>query len=379
MKKILPFIFLMIANSVFSQTVSMRLVQTSYSGIDPDGAGPATGSVTIQFELMTSAGSINGDGMGLSFVYQSSVLMPTPANTTTAEGPVASAAGWNQMVDNRTGTDVNVNYGGQTFDKRMIITFNQVSGLDNATFLNVWTPVAQVTYYTLGSSVPEGGYATPEDGATVPQNSLSSDGGLTSYDFLTPGLNTPRSLGSGALPVVFTKFEARCSNDGTIISWSTASESNSNYFELQRSLDGNEWTAVSKIAAAGNSSKAHNYQLTDVNGGKAFYRIRQVDKDGHAIYTTIIRTNCEIRSIDMNIYPVPARDILNVVIRSDKSLKTELLLFNGEGKIVRRINASLSIGRNTLLLNLQGLPSGQYIIRANNQAIDLSKTFNIIR
>jgi len=369
----------MIANSVVSQTVSIRLVQTSYSAVDPDGAGPATGSVTIQFELMTSTGSIAGDGMGLSFVYQSSMLMPTPTNTTTAEGPVASAVGWSEMVDNRTGTDVNVTYNGHTFDKRMIITFNQISGLDNATFPNVWTPVAQVTYYTLGSSVPEGGYVTPEDGATVPQNSLSADGGLSSYDFLSPDLNTPLALGSGALPVLFTKFEAVCTNYGAMVSWSTSSESNSSYFELQRSLDGNNWTEVSTVAAAGNSSKAITYQLPDFNGGKAFYRIRQVDLDGHAIYTNIIRTNCEISSIDMGIYPVPAKDILNVVIRSDKSLKTQLLIFDGAGKIVRRTDATLSSGSNTFLLDLRGLPGGLYIIRTSNPTINLSKTFNIIR
>src|ERR1019366_805758 len=213
MKKILPIIFLLIANSVLSQTVSIRLVQTNYSSIDPDGAGPATGSVTIQFELMTSAGTILGDGLGLSFVYQSAMLMPTPTNTTTPEGPVASSTGWNQMVDNRTGTDVSVTYGSQTFDKRMIITFNQSSGLDNASFPNAWTPVAQVTYYTLGASAPEGGYATPEDGTTLPQNSLSADGGLTSYDYLSPNLNTPLPLGSGTVPVLFTKFETHCTNN----------------------------------------------------------------------------------------------------------------------------------------------------------------------
>src|SRR5487761_2471551 len=235
MKKILPFIFLLIANSVLSQTVSIRLVQVDYSSVDPDGAGPAKGSVTIQFELMTSSGNILGDGMGLSFVYQSALLMPSPTNTTTAQGPVASSTGWNQMVDNRTGTDVNVTYGGQTFDKRMIITFNQLSGLDNATFPNSWTPVARVTYWTLGSSVPEGGYATPETGALVPQNSLSADGGLTSYDCLSPGLTSPLPLGSGTVPVLFTKFEAGCTDNGVLVSWTTASEFNSNYFELQHS------------------------------------------------------------------------------------------------------------------------------------------------
>ena len=67
MKRVLPIIFLLIANSVLSQTVSIRLVQTAYSSVDPDGAGPATGSVTIQFELMTSSGTISRRWIGTKF------------------------------------------------------------------------------------------------------------------------------------------------------------------------------------------------------------------------------------------------------------------------------------------------------------------------
>ena len=194
MKKILPFIFLLIANVSISQTISMRIVQTGFSAIDPDGAGPAKGSVTIQFELMATGGPVLGDGLGLSFAYQTAFLIPTPTNTTVAKGPVASSAGWIQNVDNRLGNDVisgPVVYGGKSFDKRMIINFNQISGLDNATFPNVWTPVAEVTYWTLGTIVPEGGYATPEAGDIIHQNALSSDGGLTSYEYLSPDLNNP--------------------------------------------------------------------------------------------------------------------------------------------------------------------------------------------
>jgi hypothetical protein len=379
MKKILPIIFLLIANSVLSQTVSIRLVQTNFSSVDPDGAGPSTCSVTIQFELMTSAVTILGYGIGLSFVYQSAMLMPTPTNTTTAQGPIASSTGWNQMVDNRTGTAVSVAYGSHTFDKRMIITFNQSSGLDNASFPNAWTPVAQVTYWTLGASAPEGGYATPEDGATVPQNSLSADGGLTSFDYLSPNLNTPLPLGSGSLPVLFTKFDTHCTNNGAVVSWSTGSEFNANYFELQRSTNGNDWTSVATIKAAGNSSTGHTYQQPDLNGRKAYYRIKEVDGDGHPVYTSIISTNCELKNVDMVIYPVPARDLLNAVIRSDKSLKTQLLIVDGVGEVVRKINATLLNGSNTFQFNLKGLASGQYIIRSNAPGVELNKTFSIIR
>src|SRR5580765_4167225 len=103
MKTILPLILLLITHSLYAQTVSIKAVQTNYSFADPDGAGPATGSVTIEFQLIASSPGVLADGMGLSFVYQSSLLMPTPTNTTTPLGIVASSIGWSQNVDNRLG------------------------------------------------------------------------------------------------------------------------------------------------------------------------------------------------------------------------------------------------------------------------------------
>lgn len=380
MKRLLPILLLLTANSVFSQSVSIRVVQTSYSAVDPDGAGPATGSVTIQFELMAAPGVISADGMGLSFVYQSSRLMPTPTNTTMPEGSVASAPGWSQMVDNRAGTDVNVAYAEQSFDKRMIITFNQISGLDNADIPTTFTGVAQVTYWTMGTAAgAEGGYITPEDGGTVPQNALSSDGGLTSYNFLSPNLNAPLLLGSGVVPVLFTKFEAGCNTNGTVIKWSTASEFNSNYFELQRSTDGNNWSRVSTIKGAGNSSSLHAYQLYDQVKGTAFYRIKEVDLDGQFVYTSIVKSNCKFSGLGVIIYPVPARDILNLAIASDRNIKTHLMIVDGAGKTVRNVDVSLLQGNNTLQVNLKGLAGGEYTLRSSTLGAELNKTFSIIR
>ena len=81
----------------------------------------------------------------------------------------------------------------------------------------------------------------------------------------------------------------------------------------------------------------------------------------------------------MLIYPVPARNLLNVVIRSDKSLKTQLLLFDSIGKIVRKIDATLFNGSNTFLFNLKGLASGEYFIRSSDPGVELNKKFNIVR
>lgn len=379
MKKILLLLFVTLGGFISNaQEVSMRVVQSSYSETDPDGAGPATGTVSFRFELMATV-PVQADGVGLSVVFQSEKLMATPTNTTILLGPLASATAWVQGVDNRIGSAIPVvNYGGQPFDTRMLVTFNQAQGIPNATIGTTWTAVCEVTYWTKGNSYPHGGYIVNQPGSVVAQNELSSDGGLSTYPLESPNLNTPVPLGA-TLPVLFSQFEAKCSNNGTLISWSTEQEANSDYFELERSVNGTTWKTLGRTPAAGNSADTRKYNQLDLEAGNAMYRIKQVDKDGQAIYTNIERANCQVKNVSAVIYPVPATDVLNVVIRSDKAIRTQLMVFEISGKLVRKLDANVQNGTNNFNIGLKGLTSGDYILKSTDPAIELNKQFTIIK
>jgi len=360
-----------------------RLANPTHINVDPDGAGPATGSETFTLQVHTVSGSIpNVTGLSTGWSWQSvNAMLPTgsPCGSNSVTQPTnitmsAAFAGFTyNNVDECSGS-VNFSTGSQTFDRRSIGTVDGGSITLTTTFIDVFT----VTLWTLGASNPEGGYVVINSG------SGGSPGAFATYaisDALANEyvVNSLTFTSPVVLPVLFTKFDAGCTNNGALVSWSTGSESNSNYFELQRSINGNDWTPVGTVKAAGNSSTGRTYQKLDLDGGKAYYRIKQVDLEGNFIYTSIIRTNCDRKAIDMVIYPVPTRDILNVVIRSDKSLKTRLLLVDGVGRIVRKMDVTLFNGSNTFLFNLEGLASGQYLIRSNAPGVGFNKTFNIIR
>jgi hypothetical protein len=189
---------------------------------------------------------------------------------------------------------------------------------------------------------------------------------------------TPLALG-GALPVLFSKFDAKCTNTGTLISWSTAQESNTSRFEIERSSNGTIWTNIGTVPAAGSSSTDRNYQQLDLAGGIALYRIKQIDKDGQFIYTGIERTNCQVKNITSVIYPVPATDVLNVVIKSDRAVKTQLMVYEVSGKLVRKVDASVLNGNNNFIINLKGLSAGDYILRTNDPTLEINKVFTIAR
>ena len=222
----------------------------------------------------------------------------------------------------------------------------------------------------------------------INSGSGGAPGGIGSYgifdnvggDFITNSLTytAPLALG-GALPVLFTKFGANCSSNGTLLSWATAQEANSRRFDIEKSNDGNSWKTIGTVAAAGNSSVNKNYQQLDLDGGTAFYRIKQIDKDGQYIYTTVERTNCQVKNIKSAIYPVPAKDILNVVIKSDRSIRTQLLIFDMQGKMVKKMDASIIAGNNNFRVNLSGLVSGDYLIRTNDATIMINKVFTVVK
>lgn len=378
MKKIILITLVSLSAMVINaQVISLRIAQSNYSSADPDGAGPATGTITFRFELISTS-NVLADGLGLCAVFQSVNLMETPTNTTVPLGPLAAGVAWTQQVDNRAGNNTAVSYGGQSFDRRMVVTFNQAAGIPNVNIGTTWTPICEITYWTKGASYPQGGYIVNEPGSIAAVNEVSSDGGLSTYPLESPNLNTPTALG-GSLPVLFSKFEAKCTNTGTLISWATAQEGNSSRFEVERSTNGINWTNIGTVQAAGNSSSDRSYQQLDLNAGTALYRIKQVDKDGQFIYTGIERTNCQVKNISSVIYPVPAFDVLNVVIKSDRSVRTQLLVYDMQGKLVKKVDASILSGNNTFKINLIGLASGDYMLRSNDASIELNKLFTISR
>jgi type IX secretion system substrate protein len=371
-----------------AQVCEWRLIQSGYNTADPDAAGPAVGSATFTLQVRTTSGAIpNINLMTTGYSYQSAnAMVPAsvvcspainnPGNITVS--PEFAAGGFTYTVVNQCNSLVQT-AGGRTFDRTAAGTLD-ASGA-GVTLTTAWKDAFTVTLWTLAASSPEGGYVMINSGAG------GSPGELGSYiindagnEYVVNSLThaTPLPL-SGALPVLFSQFDAKCSGNGTLISWATAQESNSDYFEVQRSTDGSTWKPIGRTPAAGNSSGSRTYNQLDLEAGNAMYRIKQVDKDGQAVYTNIERANCEVKNISSVIYPVPAKDVLNVVIKSDRSVRTQLMVFEVSGKLVRKLDANIQNGANNFRISLDGLPSGDYILKSSDAAIELNKRFNIIK
>lgn len=128
------------------------------------------------------------------------------------------------------------------------------------------------------------------------------------------------------LPIELTSFAAFCKEKYILLEWETASERNNDYFVIERSIDGIHFISVGTVQAVGNSTTPQNYQFEDfqVNSGKVYYRLKQIDDDGQYSYSSVVLTDCKSSSLSnplISIYPNPATDILTIDIKGLKGKK----------------------------------------------------------
>jgi hypothetical protein len=90
------------------------------------------------------------------------------------------------------------------------------------------------------------------------------------------------TIDNTVLPIELIAFEAYLIPDGVRLDWQTASEQNSSYFEVNRSVDGVNWSAIGQVTAAGTSLEELNYTFSDLEApyGGLYYQLLQVDADG---------------------------------------------------------------------------------------------------
>lgn len=168
------------------------------------------------------------------------------------------------------------------------------------------------------------------------------------------------------LPVELVRFDVKCDQGRALLSWSTGSETGSDRFEVERSLDGSSFEVIGVVRAAGNSQSAIDYRFVDERPmGTAYYRLRQVDLNGRtAAYSELRPAACDANSGTYIVNAWDSGDDLMVVVEADGDQEHMVRLFDAAGKEVWNANnVPLTEGMNTLRIPQYDLPLGIYSIR----------------
>src|SRR5690554_4590684 len=167
------------------------------------------------------------------------------------------------------------------------------------------------------------------------------------------------------LPVTLTSFEVDCSGDNKQINirWSTSSESNSSHFVVEKSRDMAQWSTVSQVPAAGNSTHHIDYSELDENpwSGIVYYRLRQFDFNGDAEVFNAISASCSMEGSKTLIYPNPSDGDFTVEVTWSGGTKaTQLQIVDVTGRIVGLQDVILKEGTMQFYFNQIDLKPGIY-------------------
>jgi len=96
------------------------------------------------------------------------------------------------------------------------------------------------------------------------------------------------------LPIELLSFDGQCHENGIELNWVTSSETNNDYFTLQKSHNSRDFNDIARITGAGNSNDYHYYSFNDiyVENALTYYRLKQTDFDGHSTFSKTIYTDC---------------------------------------------------------------------------------------
>lgn len=173
--------------------------------------------------------------------------------------------------------------------------------------------------------------------------------------------------GSGTLlPIELGKFSAAIDNNKVTLSWITYTELNNDYFTIEKSTDGVNFEAIAEESGAGTTFEEQRYSFTDnePTDGINYYRLSQTDFDGTSETFSVLSVDVAQKGNDqMELFPNPTSGFTNIAFAETfLGKQTTINVSDLNGKLLQ--SQELFLEDATLILDLENLPQGMYIVTA---------------
>ena len=186
---------------------------------------------------------------------------------------------------------------------------------------------------------------------------------MIAFIFLFSLINCSLTAGS----IYKLELQAFSKEDGNFLTWSTKSESNSQYFIIERSINGIDFERAGKVNAAGNSTKVNEYSFSDLNKNKKytryFYRLVQLDFDDTESFShvVVLIRNSEERLFQMTSMNSSIVDrYFNLNLSSKVKGDLSYYLQTHMGDILLKGKVPVTKGSNAVSIDFNDLEVGRY-------------------
>lgn len=174
------------------------------------------------------------------------------------------------------------------------------------------------------------------------------------------------------LPVMLVDFKANYQNGKEVVlNWTTSFENNNDRFEVERSLDGTNFTKVGEVKGSGTTNLVSTYSFTNkisrqtTDKNDVYYRLKQVTTDNRSLSSKILIVRVyNTKSLELvSISPNPAVNDIKVNVQLNENAYVVIKVLNSAGKEVMRRSVKSLQGLNSYTLDgSSALDKGVYFL-----------------
>jgi hypothetical protein len=266
--------------------------------------------------------------------------------------------------------ETDINGGGNTAGLASLLQPQRFDSLNPTGAICGWNgfPVAANEY---GTNTPAGSITATSvgtlTGVTVTAANFFPDWTLANY--LLP------------LPVEILNYAGLCENKNVTLKWTSAHETNSAFYTIEKSADGINYTQLTNVTSAGNSNQNITYTYIDVSPGENttnYYRLSETDKNGNKkMFQAIPVTSCNASSTENGtIYSYGNEVNINLFSLSNQNIT--VIAYDVTGRLIYQNQLFASQGNNSLKLTTD-LSQGVYLFELKTEKLSIIKRILIER
>jgi hypothetical protein len=181
---------------------------------------------------------------------------------------------------------------------------------------------------------------------------------------------------SKPLPIELLSFNAVCEGNIVSLNWTTATETNNDYFTVERSKDAQTWETVTMIPGAGNSNTTLYYNSTDNQPypDYTYYRLKQTDYNGAFTYSNVVIAGCG-NETPFNFISVSNSQGggIDFSFTANQGESYTYALYDLQGKLLIDNSGKAVSGMNQVHINTQTFSQSIYILTLQSATKSFSK------
>jgi len=170
---------------------------------------------------------------------------------------------------------------------------------------------------------------------------------------------------AASLPIELTSFNAVKQDEAVKLTWTTETETNNEYFQIERSLDGTNYTTIGKVDGAGTTEQASYYEFmhTAPTYGINYYRLKQIDFDGAFAYSDVQSVDFTGKGLTIATNPNPFSGNIELKLSKKLDRNTAFEIYDMMGRMVH--SGIFVKDQLNLELDLSHLKSGVFMVHVS--------------